>query len=265
MSQDWTTRQPMTSHELVEQLGRLGVGAGGVVLVHTSYRAVRPVAGGPLGLIAALQSAVGRKGTLVMPSWTGDDDAPFDPATTPADPVLGVVAETFWRLPDACRSDHPFACAALGPQASYVTSDPVALPPHKPESPVGRVHELDGQVLLLGIGHDANTTLHLAELLAGVPYRRPMHCTLRRNGRAVRQDYEENDHCCQRFSLADDWLRAGGLQSEGPVGYATARLMRSRDLVSAACAELAKDPLVFLHPRGSGCAECEDAWRSVAG
>ena len=64
--------------ELRAQLGALGVG-GGVLLVHTSFRATRPVEGGPLGLITALREAVGPAGTLVMPSWSGNDDEPFDP------------------------------------------------------------------------------------------------------------------------------------------------------------------------------------------
>ena len=57
--------------EIVEQLRRLGVGAGDVLLVHTSFRAVRPVEGGPAGLIDALQRSIESTGTLVMPSWTG--------------------------------------------------------------------------------------------------------------------------------------------------------------------------------------------------
>jgi aminoglycoside N3'-acetyltransferase len=65
---------------------------GGVLLVHTSSRAVRPVEGGPAGLIDALRDALGPTGTLVMPAWTGDDDHPLDPAATPASPDLGVVA-----------------------------------------------------------------------------------------------------------------------------------------------------------------------------
>jgi aminoglycoside N3'-acetyltransferase len=252
--------------ELTAQLRRLGVQDAGVLLVHTSYRAVRPVEGGPGGLIAALRDALGPGGTLVMPSWGGDDDAPFDAATTPAARDLGVVADTFWRLPGVVRSAHFFAFAAAGPAAARITADPLPLPPHQPASPVGRVHELDGQVLLLGVGHDANTTLHLAELLAGVPYRAPKHCTvLGPDRRPVRVDYGENDHCCQRFALADEWLRARGLQREGRVGHATARLLRARDVTAVACEHLARDPLVFLHAAGSGCVECEEARQSVGG
>jgi aminoglycoside N3'-acetyltransferase len=255
--------EEVSKGQLTDQLRALGVEHGGVLLVHTSFRAVRPVEGGPLGLIEALRAAIGPQGTLVMLSSAADDDEPFDPATMPAAPDLGVVADTFWRLPGVERSNHPFAFAAAGPQAARITSDPLPIPPHIAASPVGRVHELDGQVLLLGVGHDANTTLHLAELLADVPYRVPRYCTVLQDGRPVRIDYAENDHCCARFALADDWLRPRGLQSEGRVGHAHARLARARDVVRLALEHLGEDPLVFLHPAGAGCAECDAAHHSL--
>jgi aminoglycoside 3-N-acetyltransferase len=120
-----------------------------------------------------------------MPSWSGADDEPFEPARTPACSSLGVVADTFWRLPGVLRSDHVFAFAAAGPAAADITSGPLPLPPHIPDSAVGRVHDRDGQVLLLGVGHDADTMLHLAELVAAVPYRVPKHCTVLRFGSAT--------------------------------------------------------------------------------
>jgi aminoglycoside 3-N-acetyltransferase-4 len=253
----------LSRDEVAGQLGALGVQKGGVLLVHTSFRAVRPIEGGPTGLIEALRAALGPEGTLVMPSWTGSDEEPFDPATTPASPDLGVVADTFWRLPGVVRSPHLFAFAAAGPQAERVTSGPLPLPPHIPESPVGHVHQLDGQVLLLGVNHDADTTLHLAELLAGVPYSVPKSCTVLQEGRLVRLEYGENDHCCERFTLADGWLRERGLQSEGPVGHAQARLIRARDIVRVALEHLAQEPLLFLHPPSAGCADCDEARRST--
>jgi aminoglycoside N3'-acetyltransferase len=249
---------------VADQLRTLGVKAGGVLLVHTSFRAVRPVEGGPLGLIAALRDALGSAGTLVMPSMSDNDNEPFDPATSPASPDLGVVADTFWRLPDVARSNHPFAVAAIGPHAAAITADPLPLPPHIAASPVGRVYDLDGQVLLLGCGHGENTTLHLAEILAGVPYRVPRHCTVLRDGRPVRIDYGENDHCCERFTLADEWLRSRGLQTEDHVGHAHARLIRSQDIVRVALENLQRDPLLFLHPATAGCGQCDAARASVA-
>jgi aminoglycoside N3'-acetyltransferase len=253
----------ITTREVVDQLRRLGVKSGGVLVVHTSFRAVRPVEGGPAGLIGALCESLGPDGTLVMPSWTGTDDEVFDPYATPASSDLGVVPDTFWRMAGVQRSGHPFAFAALGPGARTVTADPLPLPPHAPKSPIGRVHDLDGQVLLLGVGHDSNTTLHLAERLAGVPYGVPKRVTVDADGRDVRIDYLENDHCCQRFTLADEWLRDRALQAEGPVGHGHARLFRARDLVTLAVERLKRDPLLFLHPPESRCAECDAARSSV--
>ena len=250
-------------NEVAGQLRSLGVRTGGVLLVHTSFRAVRPIEDGPPGLIGALRDALGPEGTLVMPSWTGDDEAPFDAATTPAAADLGATADLFWRQPGVIRSDHLQAFAAIGPRAEAIVKTPLPLPPHVPDSPVGRVHDLDGQVLLLGVGHEADTSLHLAELIARVPYGIPRHCMVTHDGRRVRIDYVENDHCCQRFALADDWLRGKGLQAEGPVGHGTARLARARDIVGLAVEAIGREPMVFLHDPGEGCAECDEARRGI--
>ncbi len=259
MKEDGSSRRELSREEVAAHLREIGVREGGVLLVHTSFRAVRPVEGGPAGLVDALRGALGPDGTLVVPSWTGDDSTVFDPAATPASEDLGIVADTFWRLPGVRRSEHPFAFAAIGPRAAEVLADPLPVPPHVPASPVGRVHELDGQVLLLGVGHDADTTLHLAEILAGVPYGQRRHITVLRDGVPARVDYLENDHCGERFALADGWLRERGLQREGRVGHALARLVRSRDIVTVVRERLERDPYVFLHPPEAGCEECDVA------
>ena len=249
--------------EAVDQLRRLGVTTGGVLLVHTSFRAARPIEHGPLGLIAALTAAVGPDGTLVMPSWTGTDDEPFDSEVTPCDPDLGIVAELFRQQAGVARGRHPFAFSAKGPKAAEIVGDPIALPPNQHASPVGRVFDLDGQILLIGVDHDANTTIHMCELMAGVPYRRRKRITLGSIANAVRVDYLENDHCCQRFCFANDWLVGPNRQSEGLVANAASKLMRSRALVEAVTSRLRVDPLAFVHPREFDCAECRDAWASV--
>ena len=248
---------------LVEQLRALGVVEGGVLLVHTSFRAVRPVDGGPRGLIDALLRTLGPRGTLVMPSWPEDADVLFDPNVTEAASDLGVVAQEFWRLPGVRRTFHVQAFAAVGSQARHILRDPLPLPPHIPESPVGRVHQLDGQVLLLGVNHDADTTIHLAELIAGVPYGLPHSCMAMVDGHPTRIEYLENDHCCERFKLVDGWLREAGVQSEGRVGNAMARLIRSRDIVQAVVPRLERQPLLFLHDADAGCPDCDSARASV--
>jgi aminoglycoside N3'-acetyltransferase len=236
---------------------------GAVVVVHTSYRAIAPIEGGPSGLVSALRLAVGPEGTIVMPSWGDDDDVPFDPSSTSCR-AMGVVADAFWRRPGVVRSDNPASFAAEGPLARAIAAPHPIAPPHGIDSPVGRVAALGGFVLLLGVGHDADTTIHLAESLAHVPYRARKHCTVLKDGAPVRIEYDETDHCCAKFARMDGWLRAQTLQAEGPVGSGTARLARSSDVVRTAVGELERDPFAFLHGRGEGCAECEAAWASVA-
>jgi aminoglycoside 3-N-acetyltransferase len=249
--------------ELVGQLHDLGVEPGGVLVVHTAFSKIRPVEGGPAELIDALQRAIGSDGTLVMPSMSDADDEPFRPAETPC-VGMGVVADLFRRLPGVLRSDSPHAFAARGPRAAAITAPHPPDVPHGLDSPVGRAWELDAQVLLLGVGQDANTTIHLAENLAGVRYGLPKYLTILKDGRAARLDYFEIDHCCEGFSQLDAWLEAEGAQRRGVVGHGEARLARSRDVVRVALARLAASETVFLHPAG-GCRECDEARAGIAG
>ena len=245
----------------VGQLHALGVRPGDILVVHTAFSRVKPIDGGPQGLIEALLDAIGPRGTLVMPSFSDEDDVPFDASATPCR-GLGVVADTFWKWPGVRRSDNPHAFAAVGPAAAELLVDHPLDVPHGLDSPIGRAYQLDGKVLLLGVGHDANTTIHLAENLAGVRYRLPHHVTVRRDGRLTRVDYAEIDHCCENFALMDEWLDAAGYQRRGRVGQAQARLARSRDIVAAALPRLREDETVFLHPPGR-CEECDQARASI--
>ena len=247
--------------QLTQQLLELGVAPGGVLLVHCAFSKVGPVEDGPSGLIAALETALGPQGTLVMPSMTDVDDQPFDPRITPC-LSMGVVANTFWKQPGVLRSHNPHAFAASGPEAARITAKHPIDPPHGRNSPVGRVHELDGRVLLLGVGQDANTTIHLAENLAGVRYRRKQHVLLLESGRAKRFDYEEIDHCCQNFQLVDSWLDEENLQRYRTLGQAEARLARSQDIVRVVLEQLRRNQTVFLHPPGVD-VECDEARASL--
>ena len=247
---------------LIEQLRQLGLSKAPVVVVHTSFKAVGPIEGGPEGLIAALRVALGSDGTLVMPSMSDDDDHPFDAETTSCR-SMGVVADAFWRLRGVLRSNHHASFAAAGPLAPVITAPHPLAPPHGIDSPVGRVCALGGFVLLLGVGHSSNTTVHLAEAIARVPYRTRKYCTVLRDGAPTRVEYDETDHCCENFDRLDSWLRERKLQAEGMVGHGSARLARSSDVVDMAVERLRREPCAFLHQRGAGCDECDLAWASI--
>jgi len=244
-----------------EQLRILGVRPGGVLLVHTSFRAVRPIENGPLGLITALEMALGPEGTLVMPTMT-DGASIFDPKQTPS-VDMGITAETFWRQPGTLRSTHPGGSfAARGPKAEVLCAPQPLEPPHGHESPPGRVFDLDGQVLLLGVDHSENTTLHVAESMAKVPYAiRYPTIVADENGEPRAVLIAETDHCCVGFRKMNAWL--GAKQTEGNVANANAKLMRSRDVIETALHHLASDPLVFLCAASSHCEECDAARASI--
>jgi len=246
---------------LVRQLLDLGVEPSGVLLVHTAFSRVRPVEGGPSGLIAALRVSLGAVGTLLMPSMASDDEALFDPKRT-ACSEMGIVAETFWRLPGVLRSDSPHAFAAVGPKAELLTAPHPIDVPHGLDSPVGRAYESGAQVLLLGVDHSANTTVHLAENLAGVRYRRAKQVMILQGGRLVRYRYAEIDHCCENFRLVDRWLDGEHLQRRGSVGHCEARLAWSHDIVRVVVDRLRQNETVFLHPFGVD-NQCDEARRSL--
>lgn len=253
----------MTPADMTQQLSTLGVRRGGVLVVHTSFRALRPIDGGPAGFIDALRQAVGDEGTLVMPTMTAGD-APYDAATTQT-LDMGVVAETFWRRRTALRSPHPGASfAAEGPRAEEVCADHPLEPPHGLNSPIGRVYTADGQILLVGVHHSENTTLHLAEALAEVPYSVSHPCVVVEDGMPVTRLIAETDHCCEGFRLMDEWLRKQRAQAEGRIGNAWCRLASAVSVVEVALRHLRDDPLVFLCPPNADCDECRAAHASIA-
>ena len=181
-----------------------------------------------------------------MPSMTADDDHPFDPRATCIG--MGIVAQTFWQLPGVLRSDSPHA--RRGWPAGCITAPHPVDVPHGLDSPAGRVYELDGQVLLLGVDHTANTTIHLGEYMRRARYRRKKYVTLLKEGRLSRFDYTEIDHCCHELQPCR-WLAGKRrVAAPRPVGRAEARLVRSSDVIRVVTEKIQQNETVFLHPFG---------------
>ncbi|SDZ25849.1 aminoglycoside 3-N-acetyltransferase [Micromonospora pattaloongensis] len=256
------TAWPRTRSSLAADLRRLGVRPGSTLLVHSALRPLGWVCGGPHAVVLALRDALGPDGTLVVPTHTPENTDPatwrnppvprewwpvirdempgFDAAATPSR-WMGVIAEAVRAWPGARRSDHPqVSFAAVGPRAEQVVGGHARADMLGERSPLARLYELDADVLLLGVGHDSNTSLHLAE------YRRP-DPPRERVGAAVRtaddgrewvwwEDValDESD-----FDLLGEDLDTAGLVRAGEVGSAQCRLMRQRDAVDFAVRWLA--------------------------
>ena len=251
---------PLPTDQLINDLQQLGVQSGSVLVVHTSLRNVGWVSDGPAAVIEALRSVLGPAGTLVMPTMTNYETL-YDPRTTPTK-HMGIVAETFWRMEGVLRSGHPSGSfAAAGPLAAQITAPQPIDPPHGIDSPIGRIYQNDGLILLLGVDHDANTSLHLAENMCNAPYRIVDRVLVQENGQTRWVEYAEVNHCCQNFPKVAPHLVARGQLVVGKVGQATTQLMRSQHLVDLACELMADDPYYFLCPPGQ-CQfddECDEA------
>ncbi|MUT66482.1 aminoglycoside N(3)-acetyltransferase [Paenibacillus sp. NEAU-GSW1] len=181
-------RAILTRADLVDQFRSCGVAPGQTLFVHTSLSKLGFVVGGAETFIRALLDIVGEEGTLMMPAQTWKNLDPstgvhweepmewwpilrehwpaYDKAVTPAI-GMGVVAEMLRSWPGAHRSDHPArSVAAVGKHAEHLTADHGLSNIFGEGSPVDKLYKLDGHILLVGVGHDKNTSLHLAETRA---------------------------------------------------------------------------------------------------
>lgn len=159
--------------ELVAALRDLGVCAGDVVLVHSSFDAFRAFRGRPSDAIEALQALVGRDGVILMPtmpfSGTAVEWARMHPVVdlrrTPS--RMGLVSEVFRRMPGVVRSIHPtHPVAAWGGRAETLVAEHWrATTPCGPGSPYHRLLECEGRVLFLGADVASLTFFHTAEAL----------------------------------------------------------------------------------------------------
>jgi aminoglycoside N3'-acetyltransferase len=251
---------------LLADLRRLGVREGAPLLVHSSMRALGYIMGGAVAALEALLEAVGERGTLVMPTFTHPSEL-FLPDYTPC--YTGTLPEFLRHRSDALRSVHPeYSVVAMGPDAAHlVDGHRRAGAVHSGlglDSPLHRLARKGGWVLLLGVGHDRNSMIHVGEAVAGAPYLGLADTLL--EGRRLRSrfpdgsvvGFEPQQTCSRNFEALHRPLAAAGLVREGPVGSARARLMRAEDVIATVREVLAADP-AFLLCDTAACTFCHRA------
>ncbi|MDQ0192466.1 aminoglycoside N(3)-acetyltransferase [Paenibacillus wynnii] len=185
------TRVILTKADLIKQFQDCGVAKGQTISAHTSLKNLGFVVGGAETMIRSLLDLIGEEGTLMMPSQTWKNLDPstgvhweepvewwpiirdhwpaFDKEITPSI-GMGAVAEMLRTWPGAKRSNHPArSIAALGKYAEYLTEEHDLSHIFGENSPIDKLYKLDGHVLLIGVGYEKNTSLHLAETRANFP------------------------------------------------------------------------------------------------
>ena len=251
-------RKIVLKQDVLDALAQAGVGKGQTIMVHTSLSSLGFVCGGAQIIIEALLESVGADGTIMMPtqSWknldptTGvhweepeewwqiirDNWPAYDKDITPTN-TMGTVAEMFRKWHGTKRSDHPArSVAANGKYAEYLTTEHDLSNIFGEGSPIGKLYELDGYVLLIGVGYDKNTSLHLADVRAEYPGKHDSieHSAVMENGKRVWKEYSTLYVDGEDFEQIGEAFEKECTVTKAPLGNGTITLMKQRELVDFA-------------------------------
>ncbi|WP_053220055.1 aminoglycoside N(3)-acetyltransferase [Virgibacillus senegalensis] len=248
--------RPNTRTSLHQQFKQLGLTEGMVVIVHSSLSSLGWVCGGPIAVIQALMDTVGISGTIVMPAQTGENSDPsswerppvpkewwqiireempaFDPAVTPTR-GMGAIAEAFRSFPGVKRSNHPtYSFSAWGKHAAEILEEQPLAEGFGETSPLAKIYQLDGFILLLGVEHDSSTSLHLAEHAILNRKKENKGTAMLENGNRVWKTYQEIVYDSDVFSeLGEDYEKSNPV-TVAKIGAADAKLIRQCPMVDFA-------------------------------
>jgi aminoglycoside 3-N-acetyltransferase len=244
---------------LMNDLRQLGLQSGLHVIVHTSYKSLGHVIGGPAAVVLALENVLTEAGTLLMPTFTEHlcdpsteeneypqeywqqvrDNLPiFQPDLTSTTQSIGIVPETFRKQNGVRRSSHPhLSFAAWGKSAYELVSHHSFHYALGEGSPLARLYELDGYVLLLGAPLDSNTSLHLAEYRVPTSMKKAKRwdVCMHVNGVRTWTYYEDIENDCGDFpNILMDYMKTSSPFHRGRVGKAECFLIPQPSLVDYA-------------------------------
>jgi len=249
------TQKPNTITSLKSDFEALGVKPGAIIIVHSSLSKIGWTVGGPVSVIRALMQTLTPEGTLVMPTFSSGNSEPskweyppvpeswwntireempaFDPNITPTR-GMGTVAETFRSWPKVLRSNHPISSfAAWGKHAKFITDNHELKGDLGEGSPISRLYELDGQILLIGVTHENNSSIHLAEYRSDFPGKKNVNhgCAMMVNNQRKWVEWEELDVDSDDFEQLGTDFESTINYIPKKVGEAKARLMSLRPIV----------------------------------
>ena len=255
----------LSLRDIRETFGSIGIGSGDHVLVHSSLRRIGRIDGGADALLDALLQTVGPDGTVAVPTFSGipENGACFHPAETPSH--TGVFTEVVRQRPDAVRSLHPtHSVAAIGPRAAELTDGHLEAETVGTGSPCHRIASAGGYVMLLGVTHTANTTIHVGEACSGMVkmgrLENPQSFgVLLSGGTVVHKAQDSSNSCSAGFNVLEFPLREKGQLRSFRLGSALSSIMKGQDLIDRTV------DLIHAYPditrcMQPGCIHC-DAWR----
>lgn len=243
----------LTCDAMVAALQGAGLRPGDNVVLHSSFRRIGPVEGGPETVIEALLHAIGPAGNLMLPTFNYSRPLPephYDPATMPC--RTGIIPELGRQRPDAVRSLHPtHSVAVIGPDARALTDDHLKVRAFGLGSPLDLLARRGGKVLLIGVGQTSNSTLHLAEEHAGIPkgavYDPMPTVKIRVNSEhIIEHQLDSSPSCSVAFEAAAYTLRRHGAIADFRLGAALSQVMAAQDVVAYIVDLLRAEPEALL-------------------
>ena len=245
------TKMALTKETLKKEFENLGLMSGDTVLVHSSMSSIGWVCGEERTVIEGLIDVLGSGGTLCMPAHSGGNSDPADwmnppvpkewfeviynnmPAFDPdINPTRGIgrIAEQFRLYPGTKRSNHPqTSFCAMGKYADEITRGHVLTPQLGPDTPLGKLYQLEAKVLLLGVGYDSCTSFHYGEVLSGNTTRKKLGAAVYRGDTREWVWFEDYDYNCDDFDrLGEDFEKHYEVKT-GKVGNAVCKLFNIQD------------------------------------
>ncbi|MFL1676323.1 AAC(3) family N-acetyltransferase [Paenibacillus dendritiformis] len=243
-----------TIQSLMSDLERIGIDRQGTLLVHSSYKSMGGVEGGPDTVLDAL-SAYMEEGLLVLPTHTwaniNADNPRFDVENTPV--CIGMLPERFRKRPGVIRSWHPtHSVAALGRDAAAFTAgDERFDTPCARGSAWGKLLDRQATIMLVGVDLRRNTFIHGIEEWLDIPGRmtaeREQLYTVLPDGTVI--SVPSRRHCglnwSEHFWKVDDVLREEGAMTLGRFGDAEVRICDTVRMTEVLTRMLQANPDLF--------------------
>jgi len=255
----------LTGKELADAFRRIGLAGGDSLIVHSSFRSLGKVDGGPKTVIQALLDVIGSKGNLMLPTFNYFRPAPepyYDPATTKC--KTGIIPEVGRQWPGAVRSLHPtHSVTVIGPDAEKLTRGHLECRAVGIGSPIDRLVKINGKILLIGVGNNTNTTIHLGEEYAGTPKAlwtdEPVFVKVRLpDGNIISHEIDTSTSCSAAFGAVDYVLRRNEQIRDLRLANCGMQLMLAPDVIRCV-GQMIEDKADILLCTWPGCKPCTGA------
>ena len=238
--------QDIIKDRIKKDLISLGVKLEDKLMVHSSLRSIGHVIGGADTVIDALLEVVGKHGLMMMPTFSynyemNNGTAPYNKMISPS--KTGYITEVFRKRKDVERSDHPtHSVAAAGKNAkNYIADHKETKGAFDNDTPLHKLAFDKGRILLIGTGQEANSTIHVAEFLAVLPFLDLPNRTSYGSGFLMQRDDgsiekisfpKKLSGCSHGFGKVDDIKGIEQIQRTGYIGEAYSRIIEALPLIN---------------------------------